>query len=92
MNRIREIARKNGWSMDKVRKALRTAARLMQAVEDHLSDFPFDRTYEEMTHEDILRVRMFFAEAGKELTPQEVENAVELLRHIRAMIRGELEC
>jgi len=80
---LKRLAKDFGWSKTKVQSVVKKARELMQAVQGHKEQFPFDQTYEEMTDADILIMRTQFAEQGKELTPQEARDGIEIIKLLR---------
>ncbi len=85
---IKSVSEQLGVSPKRAKKIIEKVKKFMKTCEDQLKENPFDRTVEEMTEEDILLARTMFAEMGIEYTPQELNEAVELIIHMRAMIRG----
>ena len=71
----------------KARSVVKKIKKAIELCEGQLQENPFDRTVEELSHEDMLSMRNFYAENGLEYTPQEVNNAIEILIYIRSMIR-----
>ena len=80
---FKKIALNFGWSERKASKVLDKATRLKEMVEAHKDD----DTIEQLNYDDLLKMRMQFAESGIELTPQEVQDGVELIKHLRKNLR-----
>jgi hypothetical protein len=80
---FKKIALKFGWSERKASKMLDRASRLKEMVEEHKDD----DTVEHLNCDDLLKIRMQLAESGIELTPQEVQDGVELIKHLRKNLK-----
>ena len=73
--------------MKKSEKDLKAAFEAIDIVAKHLENNPDDQSFEEMTESEMLQLRTRCAEAGVELIPQEIKETVEIIKHIRRMLR-----
>jgi hypothetical protein len=86
---IRQYARENNLSYKRAKRNLEAAEKFRDECEAQLAANPFDRSWEELTEGDVFRLRRQAAEQGIEWTPQEVRDAVEIMRFVRSQIRGD---
>ena len=84
---IKQFAKKHGISIAKARKSFKLAGKAIKVVGEGME--PYDRTIENLTEQEILHLRTKCAESGTELTPQEIKDAVFIIKYIRSMLREE---
>lgn len=88
---ILNFAKQNGLTFCEAKRQLKLARRFYNYCKRQLRENPEDQSIEELTKIDMMRIRNEAAELGTELTPQEVEEAVDVLRYTRRMIRSDLD-
>ena len=87
MNTFDKLARRYNWSCDKSQRVKKKIQLLIDSIEKDLRDDPFNTLVEDLTDKDILLIRNMFCEEGIELIPQELRDAIEIIKMIRGMVR-----